>query len=253
MRRIRGDRIGMVFQEPMTSLNPTQRVGYQVAEVLKLHRGMGHSEAKALAIGALKKVGIGNAERRFDQYPHELSGGLRQRVMIAMAIVCGPKLLIADEPTTALDVTIQAQIIELLKAVQEDLGLSILLITHDLGIVAEMCRSVVVMYAGRVVERGATAETFGSPRHPTRPVSSGRRLAVPGRVSGLPPFRVWYRRRECGAGGAALLRAVPAFWRNAAASFRRSNPCRGGWWPAGILCHDGPPGGPQPRQGLPSP
>lgn len=192
MRRIRGDRIGMVFQEPMTSLNPTQRVGYQVAEVLRLHRGMGHSEAKALAIGALKKVGIGNAERRFDQYPHELSGGLRQRVMIAMAIVCGPKLLIADEPTTALDVTIQAQIIELLKAVQEDLGLSILLITHDLGIVAEMCRSVVVMYAGRVVERGATAETFGSPRHPytaglirssPRSARKGERLAtIPGLV-----------------------------------------------------------------------
>lgn len=192
MRRIRGDRIGMVFQEPMTSLNPTQRVGYQVAEVLRLHRGMGHSEAKALAIGALKKVGIGNAERRFDQYPHELSGGLRQRVMIAMAIVCGPKLLIADEPTTALDVTIQAQIIELLKTVQKDLGLSILLITHDLGVVAETCRNVIVMYAGRVVERGPTAETFVNPHHPytaglirssPRSVRKGERLpTIPGLV-----------------------------------------------------------------------
>lgn len=192
MRRIRGDRIGMIFQEPMTSLNPTQRVGNQVAEVLRLHRGMGNSEAKALAIGALTKVGIGNAERRYMQYPHELSGGLRQRVMIAMAIVCGPKLLIADEPTTALDVTIQAQIIELLKAVQMDLGLSILMITHDLGIVAQMCRSVVIMYAGRAVECGPTAETFGNPLHPytaglirssPRSARKGERLTtIPGLV-----------------------------------------------------------------------
>lgn len=192
MRRIRGDRIGMVFQEPMTSLNPTQRVGQQVMEVLKLHRGMDSREAKELAISVLKKVGIGNAERRFDQYPHELSGGLRQRVMIAMAIVCGPRLLIADEPTTALDVTIQAQIIELLKAVQKDLGLSILLITHDLGVVSEMCRSVVIMYAGRVVERGSTNETFDYPRHPytaglinssPRKAGKGERLpTIPGLV-----------------------------------------------------------------------
>ena len=192
MRKIRGDRIGMVFQEPMTSLNPTQRTGLQVAEVLRLHRGMDSREAKGLAISVLQKVGIGNAERRFDQYPHELSGGLRQRVMIAMAIVCGPKLLIADEPTTALDVTIQAQIIELLKAVQKDLGLSILLITHDLGVVAEMCRSVVIMYAGRVVELGSTTETFQYPRHPytaglisssPRSARKGERLrTIPGLV-----------------------------------------------------------------------
>ena len=166
MRRIRGDRIGMVFQEPMTSLNPTQRVGHQIAEVLSLHRGLGYGDAKALVVSTLKKVGIGNAERRLEQYPHELSGGLRQRVMIAMAIVCGPKLLIADEPTTALDVTIQAQIMELLQALQRDLGLSILLITHDLGIVAEMCRNMVVMYAGRIVESGPSAQIFTSPRHP---------------------------------------------------------------------------------------
>jgi oligopeptide/dipeptide ABC transporter ATP-binding protein len=192
LRKIRGERIGMVFQEPMTSLNPTQRVGHQVAEVLRLHRGLGGTEARERAIGALKKVGIGNGERRFNQYPHELSGGLRQRVMIAMAIICEPRLLIADEPTTALDVTIQAQIMELLQAVQRDLGLSILLITHDLGIVAEMCRSVVIMYAGRVVERGPTAETFGHPRHPytaglirssPRNARKGERLStIPGLV-----------------------------------------------------------------------
>jgi oligopeptide/dipeptide ABC transporter ATP-binding protein len=166
MRKVRGDKIGMVFQEPMTSLNPTQRIGYQIAESLSLHRGLNYSEARPLVIEALKKVGIGNAERRLDQYPHELSGGLRQRVMIAMAIVCGPKLLIADEPTTALDVTIQAQIMELLQSLQKDLGLSILLITHDLGIVAEMCRNMLVMYAGRIVESGPAAKIFSSPKHP---------------------------------------------------------------------------------------
>jgi oligopeptide/dipeptide ABC transporter ATP-binding protein len=193
MRRIRGDRIGMVFQEPMTSLNPTQRVGRQIAEVLSLHRGLGYGDAKALVVSTLKKVGIGNAERRLEQYPHELSGGLRQRVMIAMAIVCGPKLLIADEPTTALDVTIQAQIMELLQALQRDLGLSILLITHDLGIVAEMCRTMVVMYAGRIVESGPSAEIFTSPRHPytaglinssPRHARKGERLPT---ISGLVP------------------------------------------------------------------
>jgi oligopeptide/dipeptide ABC transporter ATP-binding protein len=193
MRRIRGDRIGMVFQEPMTSLNPTQRVGRQIAEVLSLHRGLGYGDAKALVVNTLKKVGIGNAERRLEQYPHELSGGLRQRVMIAIAIVCGPKLLIADEPTTALDVTIQAQIMELLQALQRDLGLSILLITHDLGIVAEMCRTMVVMYAGRVVESGPAAQIFSSPRHPytaglinssPRHARKGERLPT---ISGLVP------------------------------------------------------------------
>jgi oligopeptide/dipeptide ABC transporter ATP-binding protein len=193
MRRIRGDRIGMVFQEPMTSLNPTQRVGRQIAEVLSLHRGLGYGDAKALVVSTLKKVGIGNAERRLEQYPHELSGGLRQRVMIAMAIVCGPKLLIADEPTTALDVTIQAQIIELLQALQRDLGLSILLITHDLGIVAEMCRTMVVMYAGRVVESGPAAQIFSSPRHPYTAglINSSPRHAKKGEhlptISGLVP------------------------------------------------------------------
>ncbi len=166
MRKIRGDKIGMIFQEPMTSLNPTQRIGQQIAESLTLHRGLSYRESLPKVMDVLKKVGIGNAVGRIDQYPHELSGGLRQRVMIAMAIVCGPNLLIADEPTTALDVTIQAQIMELLQALQRDLNLSILLITHDLGSIAEICRSMAVMYAGRVVEKGGTAEIFATPRHP---------------------------------------------------------------------------------------
>ncbi len=193
MQKIRGDRIGMIFQEPMTSLNPTLRIGRQIAESLGLHRGMNFAQAKPLVIDTLKKVGIGNAERRLEQYPHELSGGLRQRVMIAMAIICGPKLLIADEPTTALDVTIQAQIMELLKSLQQDMGLAILLITHDLGIVAEMCRNMAVMYAGRIVERGATAEIFARPRHPYTAglISSSPRHAKKGEplpsIPGLVP------------------------------------------------------------------
>ena len=192
MQKIRGNRIGMIFQEPMTSLNPTQRVGRQIAEVLSLHRAMGYAEARGLVIDVLRKVGIGNAERRLEQYPHELSGGLRQRVMITMAIVCGPRLLIADEPVTALDVTIQAQIMELLQTLQRDLRLSMLLITHDLGVVAEMCRNMIVMYAGRVVERGPTAEIFANPRHPytagliassPRNARKGERLpSIPGLV-----------------------------------------------------------------------
>ena len=192
MQKIRGDRIGMVFQEPMTSLNPTLRIGEQIAEPLLLHRGMRHAEARGEVVRVLKQVGIGNAERRLLQYPHELSGGLRQRVMIAMSIICNPKLLIADEPTTALDVTIQAQIMELLKALQEDLGLAILLITHDLGMVAEMCETIAVMYAGRIVESGSTAQIFEKPQHPythgllnssPRRAKKGERLpSIPGLV-----------------------------------------------------------------------
>jgi oligopeptide/dipeptide ABC transporter ATP-binding protein len=192
MQKIRGDLIGMVFQEPMTSLNPTLRIGEQIAEPLMLHRGLSYREAEAQVIRVLGQVGIGNAERRLLQYPHELSGGLRQRVMIAMAIICGPKLLIADEPTTALDVTIQAQIMELLKSLQSELGLAILLITHDLGMVAEMCETVAVMYAGRIVETGPTGEVFARPRHPytfgllessPRRAAKGERLAsIPGLV-----------------------------------------------------------------------
>jgi oligopeptide/dipeptide ABC transporter ATP-binding protein len=166
MRAIRGDRIGMVFQEPMTSLNPVLSVGFQIEEVLRLHRGLSQAEARARALEMLGHVGIGAPERRLAQYPHQLSGGLRQRVMIAIALVCRPQLLIADEPTTALDVTIQAQILDLLRRLKREMGMALLLITHDLGVVAEMCDQVVVMYAGRIVEQAGSAELFKHPRHP---------------------------------------------------------------------------------------
>jgi peptide/nickel transport system ATP-binding protein len=155
----------MIFQEPMTSLNPVHRVGDQVGEAVRLHQNKSKAEARAIAIEMFRLVGIPSPEERVDAYPHQLSGGMRQRVMIAMALACKPDLLIADEPTTALDVTIQAQILELLKSLQRELGMSILLITHDLGVVAETCDEVVVMYAGRVVERAATSVLFASPRH----------------------------------------------------------------------------------------
>ncbi len=166
MRRIRGNEISMIFQEPMTSLNPVLTIGRQITETLRLHRGLDGAQALERAIESLRKVRIPEPERRVKQYPHELSGGMRQRVMIAMALACGPRLLIADEPTTALDVTIQAQILELMRTLREETGASIVLITHDLGVVAEMAHRVVVMYAGRKVEEAAVADIFERPLHP---------------------------------------------------------------------------------------
>jgi peptide/nickel transport system ATP-binding protein/oligopeptide transport system ATP-binding protein len=164
--KIRGDRIAMIFQEPMSSLNPVFTVGFQIEEVLRKHRRMNKKEAREMAVHMLDRVGIPEPEVRSRNYPHQMSGGMMQRVMIAMALSCEPELLIADEPTTALDVTIQAQILDLLNKLQEETGASILLITHDLGVVAEMARHVMVMYAGKAVERAAAGELFGKPLHP---------------------------------------------------------------------------------------
>ncbi len=166
IRHIRGNDISMIFQEPMTSLNPVFTAGYQIMEVLMLHQHLSESEAKKKAIEMIKLVGIPRPDKIVDEYPHQLSGGMRQRVMIAMALACQPKLLIADEPTTALDVTIQAQILELMNSLKERLNTSIMLITHDLGVVAEMSDHVVVMYSGKIVEDAPVKELFGNPRHP---------------------------------------------------------------------------------------
>jgi peptide/nickel transport system ATP-binding protein len=165
MRQIRGNNISMIFQEPMTSLNPVFTVGDQVAEAVRLHQGKGRREALEVAVEMFRLVGIPSPEDRVHNYPHQMSGGMRQRVMIAMALACRPDLLIADEPTTALDVTIQAQILDLLRKLQEEIHMSIMLITHDLGVVAETCDEVIVMYAGRVVERASTLDLFDNPRH----------------------------------------------------------------------------------------
>ena len=166
MRDVRGNEISMIFQEPMTSLNPVLTIGRQIAEALTLHRGLSRKAALERAGELLKLVHIPEAARRIDQYPHQLSGGMRQRVMIAMALACNPRLLIADEPTTALDVTIQAQILDLMRELQEKTGTAIVLITHDLGVVAETAQRVVVMYAGRKVEEAPVGELFARPRHP---------------------------------------------------------------------------------------
>ncbi len=166
MRSIRGNEISMIFQEPMTSLNPVLTIGRQIRETLMLHQGLDRAAADARAVEMLKLVQIPEAERRAKQYPHQLSGGMRQRVMIAIALACNPKLLIADEPTTALDVTIQAQILDLMRGLKSKIGAAIVLITHDLGVVAEMAQRVVVMYAGRKVEEAPVAELFERPRHP---------------------------------------------------------------------------------------
>jgi oligopeptide transport system ATP-binding protein len=166
MRKIRGGKIGMIFQDPMTCLNPTMTVAQQIAEGLRIHLKLTSSEAHSRAVSLLEQVGIPDAARRAKSYPHQFSGGMRQRVMIAIALACNPKLLIADEPTTALDVTVQAQILELIGAVCKDFGTAVILITHDLGVVAGMTDRVVVMYAGKVVEAATTEELFANPRHP---------------------------------------------------------------------------------------
>ncbi len=166
MRDLRGDRIAMIFQEPMTSLNPSFTVGNQIVEAIVRHRGMSGREAEEHAVEMLRRVGIPSPETRVHDYPHKMSGGMRQRVMIAMALACGPELLIADEPTTALDVTIQRQILDLMRDLREETGTAIVLITHDLGVVAEVCDEVLVMYAGQVVERAGVEALFDFPEHP---------------------------------------------------------------------------------------
>lgn len=176
MQHMRGNDIGMIFQDPMTSLNPTQKVGKQIAEVIMKHKKMKKKEAMQEAEKILELVAVSEPRKRLHQYPHQYSGGMRQRGMIALALACNPSLLIADEPTTALDVTIQAQILELLKDLQQKLDMSIVLITHDLGVVAKMCERVVVMYAGQVVEQGTVEEIFYNPKHP---YTKGLLKAVP--------------------------------------------------------------------------
>lgn len=166
MRSLRGNDIAMIFQEPMTSLNPVFTIGSQISEAIRLHQKVSRSEAKAISIDLLKKVNIPSPEQRYSEYPHQMSGGMKQRAMIAMAISCNPKLLIADEPTTALDVTIQAQILELLMELRNEYNMSTLLITHDLGVVAETTDDVAVMYAGQIVEYATTHELFSNPKHP---------------------------------------------------------------------------------------
>jgi oligopeptide/dipeptide ABC transporter ATP-binding protein len=187
MRTVRGDQISMIFQEPMTSLNPVYTVGSQIVEAIRLHRKTSRGDAHRRAVQMLSLVGIPAAESTSRAYPHELSGGMRQRVMIAMALSCEPSLLIADEPTTALDVTIQAQILELLHRLQRELGMSVLLITHDLGIVAEYTKHVLVMYAGRIVESAPAVDLFSRPRHP---YTLGLLESIPKRRAADAPKRV---------------------------------------------------------------
>jgi oligopeptide/dipeptide ABC transporter ATP-binding protein len=210
MRKIRGDRIAMIFQQPQSSLNPVMKVGAQISESLQIHRGMNQKAARERSLELMDMVGISDAKRRYDAYPHEMSGGMAQRVMIAIALACEPELLIADEPTTALDVTIQAQILDLMRKLQEETGTAIILITHDLGVVAEMCDRAAVMYAGEIVERTDVKTLFADPKHPyTRgligavPVPGDIRdelATIPGNVPNLIELRDGCRfAPRCGA------------------------------------------------------
>ncbi|KQL48498.1 peptide ABC transporter ATP-binding protein [Brevibacillus choshinensis] len=200
MQKIRGNEIAMIFQEPMTSLNPLHPIGKQISEPLRRHLGLSKQAAKERTIELLRQVGIPRADEIISDYPHQLSGGMRQRVMIAMAMACEPKLLIADEPTTALDVTIQAQILELMKKVRNERGTSIMLITHDLGVVAEMCHRVIVMYAGQIVEEADVKKLFDDPKHPyTR-----------GLMKSMPSVNVNQERLDAIPGAVPLLSEMPA-------------------------------------------
>ena len=185
MQKIRGNEISMIFQEPMTSLNPIIKCGKQIAESLRLHRGMNKKEAMEEAIRMMQAVGIANPEVRAYEYPHQMSGGMRQRVMIAMALACQPQILIADEPTTALDVTIQAQILDLIRDLNEKMNTSVLFITHDLGVVSELCDTVIVMYTGRIVEKAPVRELFNDPKHP---YTVGLMSAIPRITKDRPPL-----------------------------------------------------------------
>jgi len=229
IRNIRGNKIAMIFQDPMTSLNPVLSINRQIGETLELHMGMSKSQARQRAIELLRMVGIPNAEQRVDQYPHQFSGGMRQRVMIAMALSCNPVLLIADEPTTALDVTIQAQILDLMRNLQTEYNTAVMLITHDLGVVAGMTDRINVMYAGHIVETATTEELFANPRHPytvgllnSIPRLDAQRKAKLDPIRGLPPDlidlpdmcpflpRCDYARERCEQQNPPLMEVAPA-------------------------------------------
>ncbi|MDF2835632.1 MAG: oligopeptide/dipeptide transporter, ATPase subunit [Paenibacillus sp.] len=223
IRSLRGRKISMIFQEPMTAFSPMYTIGNQIMEAIITHRTKNKKEAKKIALEMLAKVGISDQEKRFDQYPHEFSGGMRQRAMISMALSCNPELLIADEPTTALDVTIQAQVLELMKGLQAEYGMAILLVTHDLGIIAEMCDEVAVMYLGKIVEQAPVKEIFANPKHPyTKGLlrsmprlggSKGRRLdSIEGSVPmpiDMPPMCGFYDRCRDRIEGVCNRSAVP--------------------------------------------
>ena len=239
MQKIRGNRIGMIFQEPMTSLNPVLKIGQQITEVLRQHRGMSETQAQAEAVRLLEKVRIPSAKSRLNEYPMNFSGGMRQRVVIAIALACDPKLLIADEPTTALDVTIQAQILELIKTLQEEEGMSVLFITHDMGVVAEISDRTVVMYRGEQVETGTTHDLFAGAKHPyTRALLSAvpqlgsmtgtdrsasmRNTASPSPAAAEDPSsRVRSRPASCAGRSVVSTRSKAFRW-----TFVRAKPCR---------------------------